>query len=51
MSENKTTRIEIRLTEEEKEQLKNYVKENNTSISKLFREIMQKLIKGEDINA
>ncbi len=44
---NKTTRIEIRLTEEEKEQIKNYVNKNNTTISKLFREIIQKLIKGE----
>lgn len=47
MDNNKTTRIEIRLTEEEKEQIKNYVNKNNTTISKLFREIIQKLIKGE----
>ena len=48
MSENKTTRIEIRITEQEKQQLKDYVEKNNTTISKLFREIIQKLIKGEE---
>ena len=47
MDNNKTTRIEIRLKEEEKKQIKNYVNKNNTTISKLFREIIQKLIKGE----
>lgn len=48
MTDNKTTRIEIRLTEEEKQQIKDYVNKNNTTISKLFREIIQKLIKGEE---
>ena len=51
MTDNKTTRIEIRLTTQEKEQLKNYANQHNITISKLFREIIQKLIKGEDINA
>ena len=45
MINNKTTRIEIRITEEEKQLLKNYVKENNTTISKLFRDFLQIIIK------
>lgn len=48
MADNKTTRIEIRLTEKEKQQIKDYVNKNNTTISKLFREIIQRLIKGEE---
>ena len=48
MSNNKTTRIEIRLTKEEKEELKNYALNNNTTISKLFRQFLQYLIKGEN---
>lgn len=47
MSENKNTRIEIRLTEKEKQQLKDYVKIHNTTISKLFREFLQKILEGE----
>lgn len=37
---NKTTRIEIRITPEEKEKLKEYTEQHNTTISKLFREFL-----------
>ena len=37
MPKNKTTRIEIRITEEEKEQLKKYTEQNNITISELIR--------------
>ena len=47
MTENKTTRIEIRLTEEEKQQLKKYAYQHKTTISKLIREIIQQIIKEE----
>ena len=47
MPENKNTRIEIRLTEIEKQQLKDYIKTHNTTISKLFREFLQKILEGE----
>lgn len=49
MTENKTTRIEIRLTEEEKQQLKEYTEQHKTTISKLIRKIIQQIIKGEKI--
>ena len=48
MTNNKTTRIEIRLTEEEKQQIKEYVISHNTTISKLFREFFQKLLEKEE---
>lgn len=44
---NKTTRIEIRLTEKEKQQIKDYAVNHNTTISKLFREFLQKKLEGE----
>ena len=44
MAENKTTRIEIRLTEEEKQQLKKYADQNGTTISKLIREFLQQIL-------
>lgn len=48
MSENKTTRIEVRITLEEKEQLKKYVKKNNTTISKIFRDFLKNLFIERD---
>lgn len=48
MGDNKTTRIEIRLTKEEKEQIKDYVINHNTTVSKLFREFLQKKLEGEE---
>lgn len=45
MSENKTTRIEIRVKENEKQLLKDYVKKHNTTISKLFREFLYEILK------
>ena len=48
MTDNKTTRIEIRLTEKEKQQIKDYAINHNTTVSKLFREFLQKILKGEE---
>lgn len=48
MADNKTTRIEIRLTEKEKQQIKDYAVNHNTTISKLFREFLQKKLEGEE---
>lgn len=50
MLDNKTTRIEIRITEQEKQQLKKYVSQHNTTVSKLFREIIKKLAEEEENN-
>ena len=47
MADNKTTRIEIRLTEKEKQQIKDYAVSHSTTISKLFREFLQKKLEGE----
>ena len=46
MADNKTTRIEIRLTEKEKQQIKDYAINHNTTVSKLFREFLQKKLEG-----
>ena len=47
MADNKTTRIEIRLTEKEKQQIKDYAVNHNTTINKVFREFLQKNLEGE----
>lgn len=48
MGDNRITRIEIRLTEEEKQQIKDYAINHNTTISKLFREFLQKKLEREE---
>ena len=47
MPENKITRIEIRVTEKEKEQIKQYTKKNNITISQLFRKLIIEVIQNE----
>ena len=49
MNDIKTTRIEIRLTEKEKQWIKNYAINHNTTVSKLFREFLQQIMQGEQI--
>lgn len=39
----KNTKITIRVTKDEKEKLDKYCKENNLSISEVFREYLKKL--------
>lgn len=44
----KNTKIEIRLTEEMKNELQKKAQQNNTTVSKLIRQEIEKLIKKEE---
>ena len=47
MKETKTTRLEIRLTPEEKEKIKAYAAEHNKTISAVVRELCQMIFESE----
>lgn len=46
MKENKTTKIDIRMTAQEKEQLKAFAEGRNISISELVRQALNNIIGG-----
>lgn len=46
---NKTTKVEIRLTEEMKNQLQKKAAQNNTTVSKLIRQKIEKLLEEESV--
>lgn len=48
MKENKTTRLEIRLTPTEKEKIKKYAEEHNKTITQVVKELCQFIFDMED---
>ena len=48
MKENKTKRIEFRLTAEEKEKILAYAEKRNLNMSEVIRELCQKIFNGEE---
>lgn len=47
MKENKTKKIEFRLTAEEKEKILAYAEERNMTMSEVVRDLCQKIFEGE----
>ena len=48
MKDNKTTRIELRTTPTEKEQIKAFAEKHDMTISELLRSLLYKAMKQED---
>lgn len=47
MKENKTKKIEFRLTAEEKEKILAYAEKHNMTMSEVVRDLCQKIFEGE----
>lgn len=46
MKDNKTTKIDVRMSQQEKEQLKAYAAEHETTISELVRQALNYIMRG-----
>lgn len=46
MKENKTTKIDVRMSQQEKEALKAYAEAHNTTISELVRMALNNIMRG-----